>query len=196
MLTTTCLQTTLVTSWCTKENCTYFRVLPRLYYKNIMMYMVILARHIYKRWSWSNSTGWGWLMTYESTARTAIHVSFQIWHLKGSWTICSTTHTQSAMVVNSHQLHIWAAREWKYTWWWWHALIRFSKMVQLVPLQESDAHTIADKFLSIVVSQHGLPEYIISNHDPHFCGHFWDELLSYWTWHLHLVWLHTLRLTE
>ena len=30
----------------------------------------------------------------------------------------------------------------------------FSKMVQLVPLQESDACTIADKFLSTVVSQH------------------------------------------
>ena len=55
---------------------------------------------------------------------------------------------------------------------------RFSKMVQLVPLQESDAHTIADKFLSMVVSQHGLPECITSDHDPCFCGHFWEELMS------------------
>ena len=37
---------------------------------------------------------------------------------------------------------------------------------------------MADKFLSMVVSQHGLPEYIMSNHDPHFHGHFWDELKS------------------
>ena len=55
---------------------------------------------------------------------------------------------------------------------------RFSKMVQLVPLWESDARTIADKFLSMVVSQHGLPECITSDHDPHFRGHFWEELMS------------------
>ena len=45
---------------------------------------------------------------------------------------------------------------------------RFSKMVQLVPLLESDARTIADRFLSMVVSQHELPECITSDHDPHF----------------------------
>ena len=55
---------------------------------------------------------------------------------------------------------------------------RFSKMVQLVPLWESDARTIADKFLSMVVSQHGLPECITSDHDPRFHGHFWEELMS------------------
>ena len=55
---------------------------------------------------------------------------------------------------------------------------RFSKIVQLVPLWESDAQTIADKFLSMVVSQHGLPECIMSDHDPRFCGHFWEELMS------------------
>ena len=55
---------------------------------------------------------------------------------------------------------------------------RFSKIVQLVPLWESDARTVADKFLSMVVSQHGLPECITSNHDPRFCGHFWEELMS------------------
>ena len=43
---------------------------------------------------------------------------------------------------------------------------------------ESDAHTIADKFLSMVVSQHGFPECITSDHDPRFCGHFWEELMS------------------
>ena len=51
-------------------------------------------------------------------------------------------------------------------------------MVKLVLLQESNAHTMADRFLSMVVSQHRLPEYIMSNHDPHFHSHFWDELLS------------------
>ena len=51
-------------------------------------------------------------------------------------------------------------------------------MVKLVLLQESNAHTMADRFLSMVVSQHRLPEYIMSKHDPHLHSHFWDELLS------------------
>ena len=54
----------------------------------------------------------------------------------------------------------------------------FSKMVQLIPLRESDACTIADKFLRIEVNQHRLPECTMNDHDPHFCGHFWDELMS------------------
>ena len=51
-------------------------------------------------------------------------------------------------------------------------------MVQLVPLWESDACTIADKFLSTVVTQHRLPKCITNDHDPHFHGHFWEELMS------------------
>ena len=48
----------------------------------------------------------------------------------------------------------------------------------LIPSYESDACTIADKFLSTVVSQHGLPKCITSDFDPHFCCHFWDQLMS------------------
>ena len=75
---------------------------------------------------------------------------------------------------------------------------RFSKTVQLLPLQEPDACTMADKFPSTVVSQHKLSESITSNHDPHFCGHFRDESMPFLdtTQYSHLVWLHTLRLTE
>ena len=54
---------------------------------------------------------------------------------------------------------------------------RFSKMIQLVSLKKSDAATVTNKFVTMVVSWHGLPEYIMSNYDPHFCGHFWDELM-------------------
>ena len=54
----------------------------------------------------------------------------------------------------------------------------FSKMVHLVLLWESDAQTVADKFLSMVVSQHGPPECITSDRDPRFRGHFWEELIS------------------
>ena len=39
--------------------------------------------------------------------------AFQIWHLKGSWTMCSTTHSWSATAVNPHQLHIRAAGGWR-----------------------------------------------------------------------------------
>ena len=55
---------------------------------------------------------------------------------------------------------------------------RFNKMVQLVLLWESDAPTAANSFLSMVVSQNGLPECITSNYDPCFHGHFWEELMS------------------
>ena len=51
-------------------------------------------------------------------------------------------------------------------------------MAQLVPLQESYAHNLSDIFLSMVVNQHGLPECIISDYDPHFYNYFWDELIS------------------
>ena len=54
----------------------------------------------------------------------------------------------------------------------------FCEMVQLVPLQKSDAYTMADRFLSMVVSQHRLLECIMSDHDPRFCVHFWDKLTS------------------
>ena len=72
---------------------------------------------------------------------------------------------------------------------------RFSKMVQLVPLQESDTCTIFDKFLSIIVSHHRLLECIMRDHDPHFCGHFWEELVSLLDM-THLVQLCTLKLME
>ena len=55
---------------------------------------------------------------------------------------------------------------------------RLRKMVLLVLLWESDAYTIAERFLSMVVSQHGLPECITSDRDSRFCGHFWEELMS------------------
>ena len=55
---------------------------------------------------------------------------------------------------------------------------RFSKMVILVPLRETDARHVADRFLAEVVSHHGLPHTIISDRDPCFTGHFWEELMK------------------
>ena len=37
---------------------------------------------------------------------------------------------------------------------------------------------MAEKFLSMVISQYRLPECIISDFDYSFHGHFWDELIS------------------
>ena len=54
----------------------------------------------------------------------------------------------------------------------------FSNMVQLIPFHKSDASTMADKFLSTVVRQHRLPEFIMINFDPQFCGHLWDGLIA------------------
>ena len=51
-------------------------------------------------------------------------------------------------------------------------------IVQMLPLQESNIHSIADKVLSMVGSQHGLPEYIMSDCDPGLCCYFWDEQVS------------------
>ena len=54
----------------------------------------------------------------------------------------------------------------------------FSEMVHLVPLFKYDIQTIADRFLSTMVIQNGLVECIMSDHDPQFCGPFWDELMA------------------
>ena len=37
---------------------------------------------------------------------------------------------------------------------------------------------MVDKFLSTVVNQYRLPEWIISNCDPQLYGHFWDGSMS------------------
>ena len=37
---------------------------------------------------------------------------------------------------------------------------------------------MADRFLCMVVSQYRLLECILSDHDPRFCGYFWDKFMS------------------
>ena len=51
-------------------------------------------------------------------------------------------------------------------------------MVVLVPLHETDAWTIASRFLAEVMSHHGFPVIIISDRDPRFQGSFWKELTA------------------
>ena len=45
---------------------------------------------------------------------------------------------------------------------------QFSNMVVLVPLYETDAQTVASRFLAEVMSHHGLLVTIISDRDPRF----------------------------
>ena len=71
----------------------------------------------------------------------------------------------------------------------------FIKMVQLVLLQESNAQTMANMFLSTVVSYCGLLDFITSDHDPRFFGHFWNELMSLFDTTFNLVQLRNLKLT-
>ena len=55
---------------------------------------------------------------------------------------------------------------------------QFSKIVVLIPLYETDAQTVASRFLAEVMSHHGLPATIISDRDPIFQGSFWKELMA------------------
>ena len=55
---------------------------------------------------------------------------------------------------------------------------QFSKMLMLVPLHETDARTIASRFLTEAMSHHGLPLTIISDRDPRFQESFWKELMT------------------
>ena len=48
----------------------------------------------------------------------------------------------------------------------------FNKIVQLVLLQEFDARTMADRFLSMVASKHRLLDYITNGYNPRFCSDF------------------------
>ena len=79
VLTTICWQTTLVAFWCTKVNCN----IPQSYhkkqsYKNTMICMVVLARYIHKRWSWSNFTRYRWPTTSTNTSETTNYMSVLI----------------------------------------------------------------------------------------------------------------------
>ena len=56
---------------------------------------------------------------------------------------------------------------------------KLTKMVYFAPCQkEVDAMEYARIFVDTVFRVHGLPEVIISDHDPRFTGKFWESLFD------------------
>ena len=50
---------------------------------------------------------------------------------------------------------------------------RFGKMVVLVPLQGTEVEAVADAFFRHIISQHGLPLMIVTDHDQRIMAKFW-----------------------
>jgi hypothetical protein len=64
---------------------------------------------------------------------------------------------------------------------------RFSKYMHFIPLSHPyTATTVARAFFTNIVRLHGLPSYVVSDHDPAFMSNFWRELFK-----LSRVTLHT-----
>lgn len=52
-----------------------------------------------------------------------------------------------------------------------------SKFNHLITLStDYSAHKVAKAFIDNIVKLHGFPQYIVSDHDKVFTGHFWKEL--------------------
>jgi hypothetical protein len=61
---------------------------------------------------------------------------------------------------------------------WW-VIDKFSKYAHFIPIHHPyTAIHIAKQFLDHVYKLHGLPKAIISNRDPVFTSHLWQELFK------------------
>ncbi|KAF0893684.1 hypothetical protein E2562_029183, partial [Oryza meyeriana var. granulata] len=55
---------------------------------------------------------------------------------------------------------------------------RFSKYCHFIPLAHPyTAETVAQAFFSDIVRLHGIPQSMVSDHDPVFTSKFWSELM-------------------
>ncbi|GKA62752.1 putative reverse transcriptase domain-containing protein [Tanacetum coccineum] len=74
----------------------------------------------------------------------------------------------------------------------WVIVDRLTKSSHFIPTQEKDSkETLTRLYIKEIVSQHGVPISIISDHDSHFTFRFWKSLQSAlgkgWEKHLPLV---------
>jgi hypothetical protein len=59
----------------------------------------------------------------------------------------------------------------------WVILCRLTSLVHLIPLRMmTTASQLVLLFMNHIVCLHGLPETIVSNHDPKFMSLFWTEI--------------------
>ncbi|GJW51669.1 reverse transcriptase domain-containing protein [Tanacetum coccineum] len=61
----------------------------------------------------------------------------------------------------------------------WVIVDRLTKTAHFIPTEETDSmETLTRLYNKEIVSQHGVPISIISNHDSHFTSRFWQSLKS------------------
>jgi hypothetical protein len=59
----------------------------------------------------------------------------------------------------------------------WVVLCRLTSLVHFIPLRTTTtASQLAPLFMNHIVCLHGLPETIVSDHDPKFTSLFWTEI--------------------
>lgn len=58
----------------------------------------------------------------------------------------------------------------------WVVVDRLTKFAHFVPLAHPyTAKTVAEAFVQEIFKLHGMPKFIISDHDPIFLSKFWEE---------------------
>nr|GEW75047.1 reverse transcriptase domain-containing protein [Tanacetum cinerariifolium] len=61
----------------------------------------------------------------------------------------------------------------------WVIVDRLTKLAHFIPTQETDSmETVTRLYIKEIVSRHGVPISIISDHDSHFTSRFWQSLQS------------------
>nr|GEX72078.1 putative reverse transcriptase domain-containing protein [Tanacetum cinerariifolium] len=61
----------------------------------------------------------------------------------------------------------------------WVIVDRLTKLAHFIPTQETDSmETLSRLYIKEIVSRHGVPISIISDHDSHFTSRFWQSLQS------------------
>nr|GEV79010.1 putative reverse transcriptase domain-containing protein [Tanacetum cinerariifolium] len=60
----------------------------------------------------------------------------------------------------------------------WVIVDRLTKSSHFIPTRETDSMALTRLYIKEIVSRHGVPIFIISDHDSHFTSRFWQSLQS------------------